>query len=102
MFRTEFLYSFGTNTLECDTCIALRFTLHCFLVFVQAKRNRIAELSVGLMPRESRCKSQWDFVIEEMIWLANDFTQVCLIEPFLLHFDFPLPFSYLLVNPEFI
>ncbi|XP_057534806.1 chromatin modification-related protein EAF1 B-like isoform X2 [Amaranthus tricolor] len=42
---------------------------------IEAKRNRIAELSVGLMPRESRCKSQWDFVIEEMIWLANDFTQ---------------------------
>ncbi|XP_019106451.2 chromatin modification-related protein EAF1 B isoform X3 [Beta vulgaris subsp. vulgaris] len=42
---------------------------------IEAKRKRIAELSVGLMPREHRRKSHWDFVLEEMAWLANDFMQ---------------------------
>ncbi|XP_021854031.2 chromatin modification-related protein EAF1 B [Spinacia oleracea] len=42
---------------------------------IEAKRKRIAELSVGLTPREHRRKSQWDFVLEEMAWLANDFSQ---------------------------
>lgn len=61
----------------------------CFMTnglwcFEQAKRKRIAELSVGLTPREHRRKSQWDFVLEEMAWLANDFSQVCQLE----HFSF--------------
>lgn len=43
----------------------------------QAKRKRIAELSVGTLPMENRRKSHWDFVLEEMTWLANDFAQVC-------------------------
>lgn len=41
----------------------------------QAKRKRIAELSVRSLPSEIRRKSQWDFVLEEMAWLANDFAQ---------------------------
>ena len=44
--------------------------------FKQAKRKRIAELSGGLLTRENRQKSHWDFVVEEMAWLANDFAQV--------------------------
>ncbi|PPR86594.1 hypothetical protein GOBAR_AA34098 [Gossypium barbadense] len=40
-----------------------------------AKRKRIAELSVGALPLENRRKSHWDFVLEEMAWLANDFAQ---------------------------
>lgn len=42
----------------------------------QAKRKRIAELSAGTFPLDSRRKSHWDFVLEEMAWLANDFMQV--------------------------
>ncbi|CAH2052616.1 unnamed protein product [Thlaspi arvense] len=42
---------------------------------IQAKRKRIAELSCGTAPVEVREKSQWDFVLEEMAWLANDFAQ---------------------------
>ncbi|XP_044494241.1 chromatin modification-related protein EAF1 B-like isoform X2 [Mangifera indica] len=42
---------------------------------IEAKRKRIAELSVGSWTSESRRKSHWDFVLEEMAWLANDFAQ---------------------------
>ncbi|KAF8402099.1 hypothetical protein HHK36_013051 [Tetracentron sinense] len=42
---------------------------------IEAKRKRIAELSVGTLPLENRRKSHWDFVLEEMAWLANDFMQ---------------------------
>ncbi|XP_044504174.1 chromatin modification-related protein EAF1 B-like isoform X2 [Mangifera indica] len=42
---------------------------------IETKRKRIAELSVGTWPSESRQKSHWDFVLEEMAWLANDFAQ---------------------------
>ncbi|XP_018491661.1 chromatin modification-related protein EAF1 B isoform X2 [Raphanus sativus] len=42
---------------------------------IQAKRKRIAELSYGTAPVEVREKCQWDFVLEEMTWLANDFAQ---------------------------
>ncbi|KAL5562108.1 hypothetical protein UlMin_031855 [Ulmus minor] len=42
---------------------------------IEAKRKRIAELSVRAIPLESRRKSHWDFVLEEMAWLANDFAQ---------------------------
>lgn len=42
----------------------------------QAKRKRIAELSAVAFPLENRRKSQWDYVLEEMVWLANDFAQV--------------------------
>ncbi|KAL5706386.1 hypothetical protein ACHQM5_024563 [Ranunculus cassubicifolius] len=42
---------------------------------VEAKRKRIAELSVRGYPSEYRRKSHWDFVLEEMAWLANDFMQ---------------------------
>ncbi|XP_057473271.1 chromatin modification-related protein EAF1 B-like isoform X1 [Actinidia eriantha] len=42
---------------------------------IEAKRKRIAELSVGTLPLENRRKSHWDFVLEEMTWLANDFAQ---------------------------
>ncbi|XVE78092.1 hypothetical protein DITRI_Ditri13aG0116000 [Diplodiscus trichospermus] len=42
---------------------------------IEAKQKRIAELSVGTLPLENRRKSHWDFVLEEMAWLANDFAQ---------------------------
>ncbi|CAI0426598.1 unnamed protein product [Linum tenue] len=42
---------------------------------IEAKRKRIAELSLGVAQVESRKKSHWDFVLEEMRWLANDFAQ---------------------------
>ncbi|GAB4841339.1 hypothetical protein Ancab_022066 [Ancistrocladus abbreviatus] len=42
---------------------------------IEAKRKRIAELSVHSVPTEYRKKSHWDFVVEEMAWLANDFAQ---------------------------
>ncbi|KAJ0779613.1 putative transcription factor MYB-HB-like family [Helianthus annuus] len=42
---------------------------------IEAKRKRIAELSVRTMHVEKRLKSHWDFVLEEMSWLANDFAQ---------------------------
>ncbi|XP_015892402.3 chromatin modification-related protein EAF1 B isoform X2 [Ziziphus jujuba] len=42
---------------------------------IEAKRKRIAELSVRSLPLEIRRKSHWDFVLEEMAWLANDFAQ---------------------------
>ncbi|CAN8268555.1 unnamed protein product [Cochlearia groenlandica] len=42
---------------------------------IQAKRKRIAELSCGIAQVEFREKSQWGFVLEEMTWLANDFSQ---------------------------
>ncbi|XP_042489948.1 chromatin modification-related protein EAF1 B-like, partial [Macadamia integrifolia] len=42
---------------------------------IEAKRKRISELCVGNFPSEYRRKSHWDFVLEEMAWLANDFMQ---------------------------
>ncbi|GMI66377.1 hypothetical protein like AT3G24880 [Hibiscus trionum] len=42
---------------------------------IETKRKRIAELSVGALPSENQRKSHWDFVLEEMAWLANDFAQ---------------------------
>ncbi|KAK9726544.1 hypothetical protein RND81_05G222400 [Saponaria officinalis] len=42
---------------------------------IEAKRKRIAELSISLLPREERRKCHWDLVLEEMAWLANDFAQ---------------------------
>ncbi|KAL9228318.1 hypothetical protein vseg_003911 [Gypsophila vaccaria] len=42
---------------------------------IEAKRKKIAELSISLSPRENRCKGHWDLVLEEMAWLANDFAQ---------------------------
>ncbi|GJT09919.1 chromatin modification-related protein EAF1 B-like protein isoform X1 [Tanacetum coccineum] len=42
---------------------------------IEAKRKRIAELSARPLPLEGRLKSHWDFVLEEMSWLANDFAQ---------------------------
>ncbi|XP_022960255.1 chromatin modification-related protein EAF1 B-like [Cucurbita moschata] len=42
---------------------------------IEAKHKRIAELSVHTQKLESRRKSHWDFVLEEMAWLANDFMQ---------------------------
>ncbi|KAM7496219.1 hypothetical protein LguiA_020633 [Lonicera macranthoides] len=43
--------------------------------FIETKRKRIAELSVGTVRLENRQKSHWDFVLEEVAWLANDFAQ---------------------------
>ncbi|KAK4408679.1 Chromatin modification-related protein EAF1 A [Sesamum angolense] len=40
---------------------------------IEAKRKRISELSVATSPKQIRLKSHWDYVLEEMAWLANDF-----------------------------
>ncbi|KAF8088527.1 hypothetical protein N665_0538s0025 [Sinapis alba] len=42
---------------------------------IKEKRQRIAESSFGTLPTEVRTRSQWDFVLEEMAWMANDFAQ---------------------------
>uniref|UniRef100_A0A7N0U951 Uncharacterized protein n=1 Tax=Kalanchoe fedtschenkoi TaxID=63787 RepID=A0A7N0U951_KALFE len=42
---------------------------------IQAKRKRIAELPIRSLPLENHQKSHWDFLLEEMAWLANDFIQ---------------------------
>ncbi|KAK6937645.1 hypothetical protein RJ641_031153 [Dillenia turbinata] len=42
---------------------------------IEAKRKRIAQLSASLEPLDTHRKSHWDFVLEEMAWLANDFAQ---------------------------
>ncbi|XP_052171275.1 chromatin modification-related protein EAF1 B-like isoform X2 [Diospyros lotus] len=42
---------------------------------IEAKRKRIAELSVVTLPSDDHRKFHWDFVLEEMAWLANDFVQ---------------------------
>ncbi|KAL0389856.1 UNVERIFIED_CONTAM: Chromatin modification-related protein EAF1 B [Sesamum calycinum] len=42
---------------------------------IEAKRKRIAELSIVTNPTEICWKSHWDYVLEEMAWLANDFAQ---------------------------
>ncbi|XP_071701548.1 chromatin modification-related protein EAF1 A-like isoform X2 [Rutidosis leptorrhynchoides] len=42
---------------------------------IEAKRKGMVELPVRTLSIETRLKSQWDFVLEEMSWLANDFAQ---------------------------
>ncbi|KAL4323737.1 hypothetical protein GQ457_11G003600 [Hibiscus cannabinus] len=42
---------------------------------IEAKRKSIVKLSVGTLTSENSQKSHWDFVLEEMAWLANDFAQ---------------------------
>ncbi|CAM8973554.1 unnamed protein product [Rhodiola kirilowii] len=42
---------------------------------IQAKRKRMAELSMRSLPLENCEKSHWDFLLEEVAWLANDFIQ---------------------------
>ncbi|XP_042067000.1 chromatin modification-related protein EAF1 B-like isoform X4 [Salvia splendens] len=42
---------------------------------IEAKRKRIAGLSVVTSPVEISQKCHWDYVLEEMTWLANDFAQ---------------------------
>ncbi|GAB2226507.1 hypothetical protein Drorol1_Dr00022317 [Drosera rotundifolia] len=42
---------------------------------VEAKRKKMSELSLRSPRTECRKKSHWDFVVEEMAWLANDFAQ---------------------------
>ncbi|KAK8639432.1 hypothetical protein V6N13_137813 [Hibiscus sabdariffa] len=42
---------------------------------IEAKQKSIAKLSVGTLTSENSQKSHWDFVLEEMAWLANDFAQ---------------------------
>ncbi|XP_054779848.1 LOW QUALITY PROTEIN: chromatin modification-related protein EAF1 B-like [Prosopis cineraria] len=42
---------------------------------IEAKRRRIAELSIQKLPSENQKISHWGFVLEEMAWLANDFAQ---------------------------
>ncbi|EPS63532.1 hypothetical protein M569_11254, partial [Genlisea aurea] len=40
-----------------------------------AKRRRIADLSVVISPAETQQRSHWGYVLEEMAWLSNDFSQ---------------------------
>ncbi|XP_058756978.1 chromatin modification-related protein EAF1 B-like isoform X3 [Vicia villosa] len=42
---------------------------------IEVKRKRIMELSAHTLPSPVLRKSHWDFVLEEMAWLANDFAQ---------------------------
>ncbi|XP_015079191.1 chromatin modification-related protein EAF1 B-like [Solanum pennellii] len=42
---------------------------------IEAKRKRIAELTAVTCPLENGRKSHWYYVLEEMVWLANDFAQ---------------------------
>ncbi|KAL7124532.1 hypothetical protein ABFS83_14G054400 [Erythranthe nasuta] len=42
---------------------------------IEAKRKRIAELSFATSPKQIHPKSHWNYVLEEMAWLANDFAQ---------------------------
>ncbi|XP_057437066.1 chromatin modification-related protein EAF1 B-like isoform X4 [Lotus japonicus] len=42
---------------------------------IEVKRKRISELSIRTLPSQIHHKSHWDFVLEEMAWLANDFAQ---------------------------
>ncbi|KAI8523225.1 hypothetical protein RHMOL_Rhmol13G0056700 [Rhododendron molle] len=42
---------------------------------IEAKRKRIAELSAGTLVSKNHRTSQWEIVLEEMAWLANDFAQ---------------------------
>ncbi|KAI4304569.1 hypothetical protein MLD38_040059 [Melastoma candidum] len=42
---------------------------------IEARRKRIAELSIRTVAFEERPRSHWEFVLEEMAWLANDFAQ---------------------------
>ncbi|RZB60285.1 Chromatin modification-related protein EAF1 A [Glycine soja] len=42
---------------------------------IEAKRKRIAELSLHSLSTQNHRKSHWGFVLEEMAWLANDFAQ---------------------------
>ncbi|XP_073311417.1 chromatin modification-related protein EAF1 A-like isoform X2 [Primulina huaijiensis] len=42
---------------------------------IEAKRKRIAELSTLTLTLEIPLKPHWDYVLEEMAWLANDFAQ---------------------------
>ncbi|XP_022851917.1 chromatin modification-related protein EAF1 B-like isoform X2 [Olea europaea var. sylvestris] len=42
---------------------------------IEAKQKRIMELSTATSPLEIRRKSHWDYVLEEMAWLAYDFAQ---------------------------
>ena len=49
----------------------------CWLACLQKNRRILVEASKkqpGAEPR--RAKSHWDFVLEEMAWMANDFAQV--------------------------
>ncbi|XP_075493864.1 chromatin modification-related protein EAF1 B-like isoform X5 [Primulina tabacum] len=42
---------------------------------IEAKQKRIAELSTLTLTLEISLKPHWDYVLEEMAWLANDFAQ---------------------------
>jgi hypothetical protein len=42
----------------------------------QANIKRAGERSLCNISLEKKRKSHWDFVLEEMVWMANDFMQV--------------------------
>jgi len=42
----------------------------------QANIKRAGERSLCNISLEKKRKGHWDFVLEEMVWMANDFMQV--------------------------
>jgi hypothetical protein len=56
--------------------------------FSQESIKRAGERLLRNISLEKRRKSQWDFVLEEMAWMANDFMQV--------HFKL-IPYFFLVV-----
>ncbi len=68
-------------------CVALYnvdVNVHCLSTFqmlflhMQAARNSTLDqvLDSKPWPEGLRRKAHWDFVLEEMVWMANDFMQV--------------------------
>ncbi|ONM40660.1 Chromatin modification-related protein EAF1 B [Zea mays] len=43
--------------------------------YIEANIKRAGEWSLCNISLEKKQKSHWDFVLEEMVWMANDFTQ---------------------------
>lgn len=68
---------------------SLTYDISCFSKnnFPQASIKKASERSHCNVALEKRSKSQWDFVLEEMAWMANDFMQVLsqVISTFLVH-----------------
>ncbi|XP_047316069.1 chromatin modification-related protein EAF1 B-like isoform X2 [Impatiens glandulifera] len=74
-------YSMALEKQPCsEACVELEIKAHEDAILeealtIEAKQKRIAELSVITLPTENFQKSHWNFVLEEMAWLANDFSQ---------------------------
>ena len=70
------MFGFNSEPKAFDICLIKRLAAYFRLSCKQAKRKRIAELSVSTLPLQNHQNSHWDCVLEEMSWLANDFAQV--------------------------